>query len=129
MATPPPSAKAPVRGRRKMRVGLVTSNRMRKTIVVRVDRLVRHPMYVRTMAQSASFKVHDEANEAKIGDWVEIMETRPLSKDKRWRLIRILQRASTAPPVPGEESEEAQSAAATSSPADRASAGAEERQG
>jgi small subunit ribosomal protein S17 len=105
----PATASKPVqaRGQRKLRVGLVVSNRMKKTIVVRVTQLVRHPKYNRVMPQTSSFKAHDEANTAAIGDWVKIMETRPLSKDKRWRLVEVLKRASTAPPVPGEESEAA----------------------
>lgn len=97
---------SPTRGRRKMRIGIVTSDNMQKTIVVRVDRLTRHPLYPRTITRGARFKVHDESNDAKMGDLVEIMETRPLSKDKRWRLVKIRRRASTAPPVPGEPSEE-----------------------
>lgn len=88
---------------RKTKVGVVTSHRMVKTIVVRVGRLVRHPTYGRVMRRSTSFKAHDERNEAAIGDEVKIMETRPLSKDKRWRLVEILKRASSAPPVPGGE--------------------------
>ena len=94
------------RAQRKTRTGTVTSNKMTKTIVVRVDRLTRHRLYTRTVAQSSRFKVHDEKNQANIGDLVEIMETRPLSRDKRWRLVKIVRQASTAPPVPGEESEE-----------------------
>ena len=95
------------RGQRKVKVGLVISNRMMKTIVVRVSRLVRHPKYNRIIKQTSSFKAHDETNSAAIGDWVKITETRPLSKDKRWRLVEILRRASTAPPVPGSEPEPA----------------------
>ncbi|MBI4343235.1 MAG: 30S ribosomal protein S17 [Candidatus Omnitrophica bacterium] len=96
-------AQAPLRGVRKTLVGLVTSNRMAKTIVVRVDRLSRHPVYQRVLKHSASFKAHDEKNEAKIGDLVKVMETRPLSKDKRWRLVEIVRKASLAPPVPDAE--------------------------
>ena len=88
------------RGQRKVRVGVVTSNRMMKTIVVRVNRRVRHPKYNRVIKQASAFKVHDETNSAAIGDWVKIMETRPLSKEKRWRLVEIVKRASSAPPVP-----------------------------
>ncbi len=91
---------ATVRRRRKMRMGRVVSNKMRKTLVVRVDRTVRHAVYSRVMTRRGSFKVHDETNQANIGDWVRIEETRPISKDKRWRLVEILKRASTAPPVP-----------------------------
>jgi small subunit ribosomal protein S17 len=89
--------------RRKVRTGIVTSNKMQKTIVVKVQRFVRHPQYNRVIKQAGSFKAHDETNSAAIGDLVRIMETRPLSKDKRWRLVEILERASTAPPVPGTE--------------------------
>ena len=96
-----------LRGQRKVRVGVVTSNRMMKTIVVRVTHLVRHTKYNRVTKQTNSFKVHDEKNTAAIGDWVKIMETRPLSKEKRWRLVEIVKRASTAPPVPGSEPEPA----------------------
>jgi len=97
---------APARGQRKIRVGLVLSNKMQKTIVVRVSRLVRHPRYSRVIRQASAFKVHDETNRAAIGDWVKIMETRPLSKDKRWRLVEVVKRASQAPPVPGGETEQ-----------------------
>lgn len=89
-----------IRGRRKLRVGFVTSNKMQKTIVVQVRRLVRHPLYQRVIKQTSSFKVHDEKNEAKPGDLVKIMETRPLSKDKRWRLVEILKHVSDAPALP-----------------------------
>ena len=91
------------RGSRKVKIGTVVSNKMSKTIVVRVTRLIRHPKYQRVLQQSTRFKAHDETNSANIGDWVKIMETRPLSKDKRWRLVEILRRASTAPAVPGGE--------------------------
>ena len=91
------------RAQRKTRQGVVVSNRMSKTIVVRISRLIRHPKYGRVMTQGSTFKVHDEANSAAVGDVVKIMETRPLSKEKRWRLVEIIRRASTAPPVPGEE--------------------------
>ena len=103
LSTPPPS----VRGSRKVRVGRVVSNKMMKTIVVRVDRLVRHPKYSRVLKRASTLKAHDETNSAAIGDWVRVMETRPLSKEKRWRLVEILKKASTAPPVPGTESEPA----------------------
>ena len=95
-----------VRGHRKVKMGVVVSNRMAKTIVVRVLRLARHPRYGRVIKQARTFKAHDETNSAAMGDLVKIMETRPLSKEKRWRLTEILRRASTAPPVPGEESEQ-----------------------
>jgi small subunit ribosomal protein S17 len=85
------------RGQRKTRTGLVVSNKMNKTIVVRIDRLVQHEKYGRTIRNSNKFKAHDENNSAAIGDLVKIMETRPLSKDKRWRLVEILKRAPNAP--------------------------------
>ncbi len=110
MATAAQQAAPTERGQRKTRVGLVTSNKMQKTIVVRVQELTRHPKYNRVVKQTGSFKAHDEKNEAAIGDWVKIMETRPLSKDKRWRLVEIVKRASTAPPVPGTEADEARRA-------------------
>ncbi len=105
-AAPAPATLSTPRGQRKLRVGLVVSNKMTKTIVVRVSRRVRHPMYNRVLKRSTAFKVHDETNSAAIGDWVKIAETRPLSKDKRWRLVEILKQASTAPPVPGVDSEQ-----------------------
>ena len=91
------------RANRKVKMGIVTSNKMKKTIVVQVVRLVRHPRYSRVIKHFSSFKVHDETNSAHVGDWVKIAETRPLSKDKRWRLVKILKIASNAPPVPGLE--------------------------
>lgn len=88
------------RGARKVRVGIVVSDRMMKTRIVKVERLVRHARYPKTVRRATKFKVHDETNSAKIGDWVKIMETRPLSKDKRWRLVGIVRKAPTAEPVP-----------------------------
>lgn len=105
------------RGQRKVRVGVVVSNRMQKTIVVRVQQLVRHRKYSRVLSQANTFKAHDEQQSAAIGDWVKIMETRPLSKEKRWRLLEIVRRASTAPPVPGEETEPTKKAHPTHEPA------------
>jgi len=81
------------RSRRKVRVGTVSSDKMQKTIVVTVKSLVRHSVYGRTMRQDKKFKVHDELGDAHTGDTVEIMETRPISKDKRWRLVRVVERA------------------------------------
>jgi small subunit ribosomal protein S17 len=87
-------AKKPrVRGRRKVRVGRVVSNKMTKTIVVAVESKVRHPLYGKFMRRTTKFKVHDEENVCGEGDTVEIMETRPLSKEKRWRLVRIVEKA------------------------------------
>jgi small subunit ribosomal protein S17 len=81
------------RGRRKVRQGIVTSDKMQKTIVVTVTNLIKHPLYGKIVKQTKKFKAHDEAGDAHIGDTVEIAETRPLSKDKNWRLLRITERA------------------------------------
>jgi small subunit ribosomal protein S17 len=78
------------RGQRKVVVGTVVSDKMEKTITVSMKRLVKHPRYKKYIRQNTKFKAHDENNEAKIGDIVEIMETRPLSKTKNWRLVRIV---------------------------------------
>jgi len=78
---------------RKTRMGKVVSDKMDKTIVVAIQTLVRHPLFGKTMKQTTKFKAHDENNECKIGDRVKIMETRPLSKDKRWRLVEIIEKA------------------------------------
>jgi small subunit ribosomal protein S17 len=81
------------RGRRKVRIGRVVSDKMDKTVVVAIDTLVRHPLYGRIMRRTTKFKAHDENNECGVGDVVEIMETRPLSKEKRWRVCRIIEKA------------------------------------
>jgi small subunit ribosomal protein S17 len=81
------------RANRKTRIGKVVSDKMEKTIVVAVETKVRHPLYGKTMNRTTKFKAHDENNEAKINDRVLIMETRPLSKDKRWRLVEIVEKA------------------------------------
>jgi small subunit ribosomal protein S17 len=81
------------RNERKERVGKVISNKMQKTITVAVDRKVKHPIYGKFVNRTTKFKAHDEENTAGIGDTVRIMETRPLSKDKRWRLIEIVEKA------------------------------------
>lgn len=78
---------------RKTRIGVVVSDKMDKTIVVAVENLVRHPLYGKIMKQTKKFKAHDENNEARVGDRVQISETRPLSKQKRWRLVGIVERA------------------------------------
>jgi len=80
---------------RKEFMGTVISNKMQKTIVVEVSRLVRHKKYPKTIRNKARFKAHDEKNEARIGDRVRIVETRPLSKDKRWRLAEIIAKTKT----------------------------------
>ena len=81
------------RGLRKKKIGRVVSDEMDKTIVVAVETKVRHPLYGKTMNRTTKFKAHDENNEANMNDRVLIMETRPLSKDKRWRLVEIVERA------------------------------------
>jgi len=81
------------RNNRKTRIGKVVSDKMDKTIVVAIETLVRHPLYGKSIKRTTKFKAHDENNECKIGDRVEIMETRPLSKDKRWRLVEIIEKA------------------------------------
>ena len=81
------------RALRKKRIGRVVSDKMENTIVVAVETKVRHPLYGKTVNKTTKFKVHDENNEAKINDRVSIMETRPLSKDKRWRLVEIVEKA------------------------------------
>ena len=81
------------RGFRKVRVGEVVSDKMDKTIVVKIEDSVKHPLYKKIIKRSIKLKAHDELNECGIGDRVEIMETRPLSKDKRWRLTKIVEKA------------------------------------
>lgn len=81
------------RGRRKMRIGRVVSSKMEKTVVVAVESRKRHPLYGKFVRQTTKFKAHDEENTCGEGDTVEIMETRPLSKEKRWRVVRIVERA------------------------------------
>ena len=83
----------PQRPSRKTRVGLVVSDKMQKTVVVAIDRRVPHPVYGKMVTRTTRLKAHDEENSAKVGDTVRIMETRPLSKDKRWRVVEILDRA------------------------------------
>lgn len=81
------------RGRRKTKIGKVVSNKMNKSIVVGVERLVRHPLYGKYFKKTSQFMAHDETNAAKEGDVVLIAETRPLSKNKRWRLVDVLEKA------------------------------------
>jgi len=80
------------RAMRKVRIGSVVSDKMDKTVVVAVEDRVRHPLYGKTVKHTKKFKAHDEENACRIGDTVKIMETRPLSKDKRWRVVEILER-------------------------------------
>ena len=80
------------RNMRKERVGIVLSNKMNKTVVVKIEERVKHPKYNKIMKRSIKLKAHDEQNECDVGDKILIMETRPLSKDKRWRLVKILEK-------------------------------------
>lgn len=81
-----------IKTKRKIRTGQVISDKMKKTIIVEVTRLTKHSKYGKVIKKSSKFKVHDEKNTAKIGDMVKIQETRPLSKDKRWRLIEVIKK-------------------------------------
>jgi small subunit ribosomal protein S17 len=87
------SGAAADRGRRKVRVGVVVSDAMEKTVVVRIDRQVRHPLYGKTIRRSSKLAAHDEANDAHVGDTVRVTETRPVSKTKRWRVVEVVERA------------------------------------
>lgn len=82
------------RGMRKALLGVVVSDKMDKTVVVKVDRIVKHPMYLKTIKKSAKYKAHDEGNTCHVGDKVTIEETRPLSKDKRWKVKEIISKAA-----------------------------------
>lgn len=82
-----------IRNERKSRVGTVVSNKMQKTIVVAIEETVQHKLYKKSVKRTVKFKAHDENNVANIGDRVQIMETRPLSKQKHWRLVQILEKA------------------------------------
>ncbi|MEX0984479.1 MAG: 30S ribosomal protein S17 [Actinomycetota bacterium] len=81
------------RGRRKVRTGVVVSDKMDKTVLIRIDRQMRHPRYDKTVRRSSKLAAHDEQNDAHEGDTVRVMETRPLSKSKRWRVVEIVERA------------------------------------
>jgi small subunit ribosomal protein S17 len=81
------------RGYRKTRIGVVVSDKMDKTAVVAIKTKVRHPLYGKMVNRTRKFKVHDEENQCGVGDTVKIMETRPISKDKRWRLVEIVEKA------------------------------------
>ncbi len=98
-STVPVAAPADSRGNRKERLGEVISNKMAKTIIVRVDRRFSHPKYKKVVTGHKKFYAHDEKNEAKVGDRVRIEETRPLSKTKRWRLVSIVEKSSGVAPV------------------------------
>jgi len=88
------SGAQPRRGRRTEKVGIVTSDKMQKTVVVRVDRLVKHPVYKRYVRRRTKFMAHNEIDGLSIGDQVRIVETRPLSARKRWRVVEVLRKAS-----------------------------------
>jgi small subunit ribosomal protein S17 len=81
------------RGRRKVRTGVVVSEKMDKSILVRIDRMATHAVYGKTVRRSRNLAVHDERNDAHVGDTVRVMETRPISKTKRWRVVEVIQRA------------------------------------
>ena len=81
------------RNRRKSKIGVVVSDKMDKTVVVAIEDFVRHPLYGKAVKRTKKLKVHDENNECNIGDKIRIMETRPLSKDKRWRLVGVVEKA------------------------------------
>ncbi len=83
------------RGQRRVKIGKVVSNKMDKTVTVRIESVVQHSLYKKTVRRSKKYKAHDEHNQCNIGDLVKIMETRPLSKDKRWRVVEVLERAKT----------------------------------
>ena len=100
-ATPPSAAPEAARGHRKERVGEVISAKMAKTIIVRVERRFPHPQFKKVVTQYNKFYAHDEKSEARSGDKVRIVETRPLSKTKRWRLVEVVERNADAAPVAG----------------------------
>jgi small subunit ribosomal protein S17 len=85
--------------RRQLKVGVVTSNKMAKTVAVKVERQVKHPLYKRVVRRSKQFLAHDEKNECNIGDTVRIVETRPLSRRKRWRVVEVISKAVQVAPV------------------------------
>ena len=91
--TPAETAAEEPRGRRKVREGLVISDKMEQTVVVVIQELKPHPLYKKVVQHRAKFKVHDDKNDCRVGDLVRIMETRPLSKDKRWRVVEVVEKA------------------------------------
>jgi small subunit ribosomal protein S17 len=86
--------------RRQQKVGIVTSNKMQKTVVVTVERQVKHPFYKRVIRRSKNFLAHDEKNQCQVGDTVRIEETRPLSRRKRWRVVEVVAKAAQVAPLP-----------------------------
>jgi small subunit ribosomal protein S17 len=89
----PPTTGRPSRGERKVRTGVVVSDKMDKTVLVRIEQVVRHRAYGKTVRSSSKLAAHDESNDAHVGDTVRVMETRPLSRTKRWRVVEVLERA------------------------------------
>lgn len=81
------------RGNRKTRIGVVVSDKMDKTVVIAIKTKIKHPLYGKTVNKTSKLKVHDENNECKVGDTIKVMETRPLSREKRWRLVEVLEQA------------------------------------
>jgi len=121
-------ATTPVQTKRKTKVGRVVSDKMDKTIVVSVERLARHPLYKRVIRLTTKFKAHDETNEAHVGDTVLIEESRPLSATKRWRLVRVLQKArehGSSADIVAEEAETSEAIHAAAHPG-RTRAGADD---
>ena len=96
-------AQGAIRGRRQEKIGMVTSTKMQKTVVVTVERQGNHPLYKRVVRRSKGFMAHDEKNECRVGDWVRIEETRPLSSRKRWRVVEVIAKATLAASVTGGE--------------------------
>jgi small subunit ribosomal protein S17 len=92
-ATPTGTAEPAQRGRRKVRTGVVVSDRMDQTVVVKISTQVKHALYGKIVRRTTKLKAHDEAGEARVGDRVRIVETRPLSKTKRWRVVEIVEKA------------------------------------
>ena len=88
-----PTDRATDRSRRKVRTGVVVSDAMDKTVLVRIDRQVRHALYGKTVRRASKLAAHDEANDAHVGDTVRVMETKPISKSKRWRVVEVVERA------------------------------------
>jgi small subunit ribosomal protein S17 len=93
-------AQGAVQGKRQEKVGVVTSAKMQKTVVITVERQGTHPLYKRVVRRSKNFMAHDEKNECRVGDTVRIEETRPLSSRKRWRVVEIISKATLVAPVP-----------------------------
>ena len=87
------TATAEPRGRRKTRIGKVVSDKMKQTVVVGIAQIIRHPLYGKTLRRTKKFKAHDPNDECGVGDTVEIMETRPISKEKNWRVVRVIEKA------------------------------------